>query len=137
VQLPSIFGGVEGHCLYIGNPFYFVIVACDRILTFTRHGRKLHCRQSHRNRRFVCFPCPTSRFNGTYLLNFKPVVSELTLSVQQNSLNIELPTLDSVLSRIHYYRIHDYIEQMALFNMLPTILKQNPKVCSLQVGRRV
>jgi len=37
-------------------------------------------------------------------------------------------TLESVLSRIHYYRVHDYVEQIALINLLPSILREKPEV---------
>lgn len=38
-------------------------------------------------------------------------------------------TLEKVLSRIYYYRIHDYVEQLALINMLPHLIQyQYPKV---------
>ena len=38
-------------------------------------------------------------------------------------------TLEYALSRIHYYRCHDYIELVALVNLLPEIVAQHPKVC--------
>lgn len=37
-------------------------------------------------------------------------------------------TLESVLSNINYYRVHDYVEQIALVNVLPSILSQKPNV---------
>jgi len=37
-------------------------------------------------------------------------------------------TLESVLSRIHYYRVHDYVEQIALINLLPSVLREKPEV---------
>lgn len=43
----------------------------------------------------------------------------------------ETITLESVLSNITYYRIHSYVEQLALVNLLPSILKQDPKVRSV------
>lgn len=55
---------------------------------------------------------------------------------------IELPaaassfTLETVLSGLHYYRCHNYIELVALVNILPEILSHNSKVfivlCLLQ-----
>jgi len=37
-------------------------------------------------------------------------------------------TVDSILSRMHYYRCHDYTELVALGNLLPDIISQHPKV---------
>lgn len=37
-------------------------------------------------------------------------------------------TIDSMLSKIHYYRIHDYIEQVAMTNLLPSILESHPNI---------
>lgn len=37
-------------------------------------------------------------------------------------------TVESVLSRIHYYRVHDYVEQIALVNILPQLLQQHAPV---------
>lgn len=41
---------------------------------------------------------------------------------------LEKFTLESILSHIHYYRVHDYIEQIALLNILPAFLKEHPSV---------
>ena len=38
-------------------------------------------------------------------------------------------TLDKVLAGIHYFRCHDYIELVALVNILPQFVAQHPKVC--------
>ncbi len=37
-------------------------------------------------------------------------------------------TVEKVLSRIHYYRCHDYIELVALVNLLPDVVRLHPKV---------
>ena len=41
---------------------------------------------------------------------------------------LEKFTLESILSHIHYYRVHDYIEQIVLLNILPAFLKEHPSV---------
>ncbi|RUP26539.1 hypothetical protein BC936DRAFT_138775 [Jimgerdemannia flammicorona] len=38
-------------------------------------------------------------------------------------------TLDTVLSRIHYFRVHDFVELLALMRILDEFLKSHPKVC--------
>jgi RAD51-like protein 2 len=47
---------------------------------------------------------------------------------ENNSLDGEYFTLDKILSRIFYYRVHDYVEQIALVNLLPNIINQLPNV---------
>lgn len=37
-------------------------------------------------------------------------------------------TLDKVLGGIHYFRCHDYVELVALVNILPQFIAQHPKV---------
>lgn len=39
-----------------------------------------------------------------------------------------------MLRHIHYYRIHDYVEQIALLNTLPAFLKEHPEVRCLLLG---
>ena len=39
-------------------------------------------------------------------------------------------TLEKVLAGIHYFRCHDYLELVALVNLLPEFLTQHPKVCT-------
>ena len=40
-------------------------------------------------------------------------------------------TMEKILSEISYYRVHDYVEQIALVNVLPSILHGNPQVTFL------
>ena len=37
-------------------------------------------------------------------------------------------TVESILSNVHYYRCHDYIELLATVHLLPEFIKQHPKV---------
>lgn len=37
-------------------------------------------------------------------------------------------TVESVLSGVHYYRCHDYVELLATVHLLPEFIKQHPKV---------
>ena len=39
-----------------------------------------------------------------------------------------LPTVDSILAKIYYYRVHDYVEQIALVNVLSSLLKEDPLI---------
>ena len=44
-------------------------------------------------------------------------------------------TLEYILSGIHYFRCHDYLELVALVNILPEFLKEHSKVTEQQCGR--
>jgi len=37
-------------------------------------------------------------------------------------------TVEGMLQHIYYYRIHDYVEQIALLNTLPAFLREHPEV---------
>jgi RAD51-like protein 2 len=37
-------------------------------------------------------------------------------------------TLEKVLAGMHYFRCHDYVELVALVNILPQFVSQHPKV---------
>ncbi|XP_019620165.1 PREDICTED: DNA repair protein RAD51 homolog 3-like [Branchiostoma belcheri] len=37
-------------------------------------------------------------------------------------------TVEHILSRIHFYRVHDWVELVALINILPEFLQQHPKI---------
>ncbi|XP_064391836.1 DNA repair protein RAD51 homolog 3-like isoform X2 [Halichondria panicea] len=63
----------------------------------------------------------------------KAAVAHLTTVAQSNhdqdmEAGLSGFTLEGVLSGIHYYRCHDYIELVALVNLLPDIINQHPKV---------
>jgi RAD51-like protein 2 len=46
----------------------------------------------------------------------------------ESSSEITLPTADTIMDNIFYYRVHDYIEQLALIHQLPNILKEDPMI---------
>ena len=49
----------------------------------------------------------------------------LPLEMQQAGSGL---TVERVLSGIHYFRCHDYLELVALVNILPEFIAQHPKV---------
>ncbi|GAM26551.1 hypothetical protein SAMD00019534_097260, partial [Acytostelium subglobosum LB1] len=53
------------------------------------------------------------------------VAAEATPELQNIANNM---TVDQVMDSIFYYRVHHYIEQIALVNMLPSILSNNPDI---------
>ena len=56
------------------------------------------------------------------------LVEHLEWVAQDEQKEIQLPTVESILQNIHYYRVHDYVEQIALLHLLPNILAELPKV---------
>lgn len=95
VQLPSVFDGVEGHCIYIDTEGSFVVERAVEIAeSLVKH-----------------------------------VQNNLVSSKEQFDSISTTFNVNSILSHIYYYRIHDYIEQLALINLLPQILtEQYPNV---------
>nr|CCA23112.1 DNA repair protein RAD51 putative [Albugo laibachii Nc14] len=45
----------------------------------------------------------------------------------------EISTRDDILRSIHYYRVHDYVEQMQVIQSLFNVLRQDPKICTLVI----
>jgi len=39
-----------------------------------------------------------------------------------------LPSVDTILENIYYYRVHDYIEQLAVIHQLPLVIKKDPQI---------
>lgn len=42
-------------------------------------------------------------------------------------------TMESVLSGVHFYRCHDYVELLATVHLLPEFIKKHPKVNILTI----
>ncbi|XP_061188835.1 uncharacterized protein LOC133197011 [Saccostrea echinata] len=58
----------------------------------------------------------------------KATVDHCQEMARQEGLKGDKMTVDSVLSRVHYYRCHDYVELLATVHLLPEFIKQHPKV---------
>ncbi len=58
--------------------------------------------------------------------HLRAMTEERTEEEKQAAANIKLET---ILQHIYFYRIHHYVEQIALINILPQFLQQHPKVC--------
>lgn len=50
------------------------------------------------------------------------------LGTQQEQIVAENYSLETILSKIHYFRVRDFVEQMALIYNLPNILREKPNV---------
>lgn len=67
----------------------------------------------------------------TYHLEQTGQAENSSASSSSTTTNPEIPaplTTKMVLEGIHYYRIHDYVEQVALVNILPSFLDTHPQV---------
>jgi len=62
---------------------------------------------------------------ATATINWLQILAE---GDDEKQAKLEEFTLENILSHIHYYRIHDYIEQIALFNTLDDFLQSHPLV---------
>jgi len=92
VQIPKLFDGVEGQCIYIDTEGSFVIERVVEIAdAMIEHVRGL-------------------------------------AKTEEDNIVANNLTLESVLSNIIYYRIHDYVEQIALVNVLPKVLREHKNV---------
>uniref|UniRef100_A0A6B2LDH7 DNA repair protein RAD51 homolog 3 n=1 Tax=Arcella intermedia TaxID=1963864 RepID=A0A6B2LDH7_9EUKA len=100
VHIPAAFGGAEGHAIYIDTEGSFMIErAVEMAEALVEHIASLRALQEE----------------------------QLKESPDAPPLPPPLETTQ-ILENIHYYRIHDYIEQIALVNILPAFLSEHPAV---------
>jgi len=93
VCIPKIYGGCEGHCIYIDTEGSFVI---ERVIEIAEAAAK------H--------------------------VKGLAKSPEEEQVTSQSFSIENILNHIHYYRVHDYIEQVALVNLLPSIIQSHNDV---------
>lgn len=55
-------------------------------------------------------------------------LSELARENAEEDVQHTIPSVDNILEHIYYYRVHDYIEQIALIHQLPNIVQNDPLV---------
>ena len=53
---------------------------------------------------------------------------EIMLSPTEQKEAVRWFTTESVLSNLHYFRVHDYVELLAVVHLLPDFIKDHPKV---------
>jgi len=110
VHIPEDQGGAAGHCIYVDTEGSFVperaAEMAEALVEVLRHSA-----ESRVEERVA---------NGE--LGQDQLADEIgrVLSL--------LPTTESILSSIHYYRVHDYVEQIALVNILPSLLQEDPLI---------
>lgn len=55
-------------------------------------------------------------------------IAEMNPRLLQRGLGDDMMKLDDVLERIHYFRVRDYVEQMAVTHLLNETLDEHPNV---------
>eukprot|EP00742_Colponemidia_sp_Colp-10_P011549 GILJ01012843.1.p1 GENE.GILJ01012843.1~~GILJ01012843.1.p1 ORF type:complete len:384 (+),score=30.15 GILJ01012843.1:54-1154(+) len=95
VQIPTLFGGVEGEAVYIDTEGSFMV---ERVVEI---GEALaaHLR----------------RIANTHQNEHEKAVAEAM-------------TIPDLLCRVHYFRVYDYVEQLAVVKHLTSFLTSHPKV---------
>ena len=103
VQISEKLGGLEGEAVYIDTEGSFIAERVIEIIDGTA------------NRLAALEPSAQHQH-------------QQEISVEQRAKELEGFTVDNVLSRIHYFRVHDYVEEIALLNVLEDFVRDHPKV---------
>eukprot|EP00943_MAST-04B_sp_MAST-4B-sp1_P008883 g8883.t1 len=127
VQIPPFYGGLGGGCVYIDTEGSLMVERLEEMGNAMLE--RLKQLQMYRRKQ------KQRRTNGTD--NDNKNASENSISggnrSNSNSKNkkrtddIDL-TIESVLSNIHVFRVHDYAEQLAVVKVLPSFLQNNPNI---------
>lgn len=104
--IPESFGGVDGEVMYVDTEGSFDI---QRVIDMSKALLK------HLERNL-----------SLSLKRKDPSLAELQAR-QRQELD-KMNSIDHMLSRIHYCRIHNYTEQLAFINAMPSLLKKHPLV---------
>jgi len=99
-HIPEVFGGTSGHSIYIDTEGSFMTERAVEIA-------------------------------DSLVVHIASLREHLENQQQQLESHVPLPPpLETpyILEHIYYYRIHDYIEQIALINVLPSFLTEHPYV---------
>ncbi|KAJ3160927.1 DNA repair protein rad51c [Geranomyces michiganensis] len=65
---------------------------------------------------------------GSFIVDRVMEIAGATLDELQSRQLQEVPTVETMLSRIHFFRIHSHVEQVALINQLDEFLASRPKI---------
>ena len=146
VRIPELFGGVEGEAVFIGiagfpyswlmycNHVFFSIFSPDTEGSFIVERVVDIAKSAIQHLKGVA---EGSNDAGIYFEREKECVCErerereTTLSFHIGMLECaDQFTLEAVLTGMHYFRCHDYLELVALVNILPDFISKHPKVQS-------
>eukprot|EP00039_Didymoeca_costata_P003433 m.67672 g.67672 ORF g.67672 m.67672 type:complete len:355 (+) comp11906_c0_seq4:140-1204(+) len=102
VQIPVILGGIGGEAIYIG------------LITHIARHVLMH------------FEIDTE---GSFIVErARDIAQALVNHIHSVSPGIENFNTESVLSAVHYFRVHNYVQQLAVIQMLPEFIKEHAKV---------
>ena len=122
-QVPRSFGGAEGEAIYIDTEGSFHVARVAQIAqAMMGHlGQLVSAKGGHNN--------PTT---GTLALGCGAGAGAGSGENDATSLRADLKklTLDAILSRIHYFRVHSYAEQLAVLRQLPRFIDAHNKQAS-------
>eukprot|EP01125_Pyxidicula_operculata_P000937 TRINITY_DN1080_c4_g1_i1.p1 TRINITY_DN1080_c4_g1~~TRINITY_DN1080_c4_g1_i1.p1 ORF type:complete len:425 (+),score=99.67 TRINITY_DN1080_c4_g1_i1:156-1430(+) len=120
VQIPDEYNGVNGQAIYIDTEGSFMterMVEIAESLTRSIKERRALLIEELKSEN----PDPSTT-SSSY-----PEGTTFVDGIPEYLLPPELDT-DKILNSIYYYRLHDYIEQIALVNILPSFLRDHPLV---------
>jgi len=106
VQIPKDLQGLDGEAVYIDTEGSFIV---ERVIEIAQG--------------MIDRIAQEENFQNQDLGNQKKHSQQ-----QKNSNEIHNLTVEGILSRIHYFRVHDYIEEIALLNTLEEFINSHPNV---------
>eukprot|EP00944_MAST-04C_sp_MAST-4C-sp1_P015136 g15136.t1 len=121
VQIPPNYGGLGGGCVYIDTEGSLMVerleemaaAMLERLKQLQTYRRKRKRRKHNGSNSFQATPAPNNDSGSSGLADSS---SQFPIS------------LESVLSNIHIFRVHDYAEQLAVVKILPSFLKTNRNI---------
>ena len=121
VQIPPNYGGLGGGCVYIDTEGSLMVERLEEMAAAMLE--RLKQLQTYRRKRKRRKHNSSNSFQDTPAQNDTSDSSGLAESSSQFPLSLE-----SVLSNIHIFRVHDYAEQLAVVKILPSFLKTNRNI---------
>lgn len=123
-QVPRSFGGAEGEAIYIDTEGSFHVARVAQIAqAMMGHlGQLVSAKGGHNN--------PTT---GTLALGCGAgagAAGSGENDATSRRADLKKLTLDAILSRIHYFRVHSYAEQLAVLRQLPRFIDAHNKQAS-------
>ena len=129
VQIPPFYGGLGGACVYIDTEGSLMVerleemanAMLERLKQLQQYRRKQKQRKTNGNN--TNGNTNENSING----NNNTLSSSSKSSRKKRTDDIDI-TIESILSNIHVFRVHDYAEQLAVVKMLPTFLNDHSNV---------
>ena len=121
VQIPPNYGGLGGGCVYIDTEGSLMVERLEEMAAAMLE--RLKQLQSYRRKR------KRRKHSGSSSFEAAPAQHEDLGSSEVTDASSKFPlSLESILSNIHIFRVHDYAEQLAVVKILPSFLKTNRNI---------